>query len=370
VFSIPAPGRARSLTVVVPTYREAESIPHLVARLQALRESEGIDLDVLFMDDDSRDGSEEVVRNLSRAWVQFVVRTTDRGLSQAVLEGLRRARGDMLVVMDADLSLPPEVIPDMVKALDQGADFVVGSRFTSGGSTSDDWGVLRWINSRVATLLAAPLTTIKDPMSGFLALRRQTFEDGRDYNPIGYKIGLELIIKCRCKRVVEIPIHFVDRIWGESKLTLKEQFRYLQHLRRLYIYKFGTWSHLLQFMTVGASGLVVNLVLLTLLLHFGVEERLAVALPIGISMIWNFALNRRFSFSYARSGSIVWQFFGFVTASSLGALVNYFVTRALWNDFDTKQIAALLGIAAGTGLNFVANRFVVFRRQHVRNGRP
>ena len=359
---------APSVTVVVPTYQEVENIPHLVKRLAALREAAGLDLDVLFMDDHSRDGSEELVRGLALPWVQLVVRTSDRGLSQAVLDGLRRAAGQVLVVMDADLSHPPETIPQMLAALDEGADFVVGSRFAQGGSTDDDWGFFRWLNSRVATILAMPLTSLKDPMSGFLMLRRETFVAGTDYNPIGYKIGLELIIKCRCKRVVEVPIHFVDRQYGESKLSLREQLRYIKHLRRLYIFKYGTWSHLLQFLAVGASGLVVNLLILTALLHAGVGNRIAIAAAIALSMVWNFLLNRRFSFSYARSRSILGQFAGFVAACSLGAIVNYLVTSALWDAFAIKQVAAGIGIVAGTGFNFVASRFVVFRKRHVKHG--
>ncbi|HWH83095.1 MAG TPA: glycosyltransferase family 2 protein [Burkholderiaceae bacterium] len=359
-----------SVTVVVPTYQEVQNIPHLVARLAALRSSAGLDLDVLLMDDNSRDGSEELVRKMALPWVHLVVRTADRGLSYAVLDGLRRSTRDVLVVMDADLSHPPETIPQMLRALDDGADFVVGSRFAQGGSTDDDWGFFRWLNSRVATILAMPLTSLKDPMSGFLALRRETFLAGTDYNPIGYKIGLELIIKCRCVRVVEVPIHFVDRQFGESKLSLKEQLRYIQHLRRLYIFKYGTWSHLLQFLAVGASGLIVNLLILTALLHAGVGNRTAIAVAIVLSMVWNFVLNRRFSFSYARGLSILGQFAGFVAACSLGAVVNYLVTSALWDAFAIKQVAAGIGIVAGTGFNFVASRFLVFRKRHVKPVSP
>src|SRR4051812_35647152 len=155
------------------------------------------------MDDDSRDGSTELVQSRPEPWVQLIVRTTDRGLSASVLDGLRRAKGDVLIGMDADLSHPPEAIPAMLQKLEAGADFVVGSRYVKGGTTSDDWGVFRWLNSRVATLLARPLTALQDPMSGFFALRRTIFEAGDNFNPIGYKIALEIIVKCRCERVVE-----------------------------------------------------------------------------------------------------------------------------------------------------------------------
>jgi dolichol-phosphate mannosyltransferase len=355
-----------SVTVVVPTYREVENIPHLVARLQNVREQSGVDLELLLMDDDSRDGSDKVVETLELPWVSLVTRTANRSLSYAVLDGLKRSTRDVLVVMDADLSHPPEKIPEMVALLAGNVDVVVGSRFADGGSTADDWGVLRWLNSRVATLLALPLVRLSDPMSGFFAMRRSTFVAGRDFNPIGYKILLELILKCRCSLIADVPIHFDNRRFGKSKLSFKEQLKYLQHLRLLYIYKYGTWSHLVQFLVVGFSGLVVNLLALTLLLRLQMPRNLAIALAIVVSMFWNFGFNRRFSFSYARDQSIVRQFVGFVAACSIGAVVNYFVTLGLWEAFHYKQVSALIGVLAGTGFNFIASRFVIFRSKHIR----
>jgi dolichol-phosphate mannosyltransferase len=358
------------VTLVIPTFREADSIPHLAARLSALRTTAELDLDVLLMDDDSRDGSAERVAALGLPWLRLITRTTNRGLSYAVLDGLRLAQRDLLVVMDADLSHPPEKIPQLIAAIEGGADMAVGSRFVEGGTTADDWGLLRWLNSRIATFLALPLTNLDDPMSGFFALRRATFEAGRDFDPIGYKVMLELIIKCRCRSVVEVPIHFGNRVHGQSKLTLPEQLRYVRHLRRLYTYKFGTWSHFGQFLLVGLTGLVINLSVLTLLLRLDVTERVAVATAIALSMVWNFALNRRFSFSYARDRSIVKQFLGFVAACAVGAVVNYFVTTHLWQHWRYKQLPSTLGVLAGTVFNFVANRFVVFRAKHVKPKEP
>jgi dolichol-phosphate mannosyltransferase len=256
----------------------------------------------------------------------------------------------------------------MLAKLDGGADFVIGSRYVAGGTTSDDWGVLRWLNSRVATLMARPLTDVRDPMAGFFALRRSTFERGAELNPIGYKIGLELIVKCRCEKVVEIPIHFEDRVYGESKLTLKQQLLYIKHLRRLYIFKYGAWSQLMQFLFVGGMGTIVNLIALTLLLKVGVGMRFAVAAAIFTSMCFNFVLNRRFSFSAARHRAWPRQFVKFVAASSIGALINYGVTVFLIHRLPElrPQLAAVLGIAIGTGFNFAASRYLVFRAQHVR----
>ena len=205
-------------------------------------------------------------------------------------------------------------------------------------------------------------------MSGFFALRKSTFEQGTDLNPIGYKIGLELVVKCHCERAVEIPIHFEDRRFGESKLTLKQQLLYLQHLRRLYIFKFGVWTQLMQFLLVGGLGTLVNILALTAFLKFELPTRIAIAAAILVSMCFNFGLNRRFSFSAARQRAWPRQFVKFIAASSIGAAINYAVTvlfhaRAPGVPLKT---AALLGIAVGTGFNFVASRYLVFRASHIR----
>jgi dolichol-phosphate mannosyltransferase len=357
-----------TVTVVVPTFREVENIPLLLDRLAKVRSNLGLDLNVLVMDDDSQDGSEELVAARPEPWVQLISRKENHGLSAAVLDGLRRATGDVLICMDADLSHPPEAMKHMLGKLESGADFVIGSRYVGGGTTSDDWGVLRWLNSRFATLLARPLTDAKDPMAGYFALRRETFEQGKDLNPIGYKIGLELIVRCGCERVVEIPIHFEDRQFGESKLTLKQQLLYLQHLRRLYIFKYGVWSQLTQFLVVGALGTLVNLVMLTLALGAGLPMTLSLATAIFVSMSFNFVLSRRFSFSNARHSAWPRQFISFVAASSIGALINYVCSVFLLSHFAgiRPQLAALAGIAAGTGFNFVASRYFVFTKSHVR----
>ena len=205
-----------SVSVVVPTYREADNIPLLVDRIARLRDERRLDLELLIMDDDSNDGIEDVVRGLRKAWVRLTVRKENRGLGPAVVDGMRLARNDVLVCMDADLSHPPEAIPELLEALSQNYDFVIGSRYVEGGTTDERWSLFRRLNSRVATLLARPFTCARDPMSGFFALRRETFASAQDLNPIGYKIGLELLVKARCEFIKEVPIHFTDRGWGRA----------------------------------------------------------------------------------------------------------------------------------------------------------
>lgn len=349
------------ITIVVPTYHERDNLPLLVERILAVKSAYDLGIELLLMDDNSKDGSKEWVESAGHNWVRLVEREGPRGLSPAVLDGMKLARHPIIVVMDADLSHPPEKIPDMLLALHAGQELVIGSRYVNGGSTDDEWGFFRWFNSFVATKLAWPLTTARDPMAGFFAFRKSELDRADYLNPIGYKIGLEVIVKCRLTNVGEVPIHFVDRVHGESKLSFKEQLKYIQHLRRLYIYKFGTWSHLAQFMIVGLSGVAVNLLVLYALVWMSVPEKLAIAGGIAVSVGTNFLLNRRFSFSYARSQPLLKQFMGFAGACSVGAAVNYVATVLLREMAETPLwLAALAGIVAGTMFNFLISRYLVF----------
>ncbi|MGE8104792.1 glycosyltransferase [Allorhizobium sp. NPDC080224] len=359
------------LSIIVPTFRECENIPRLIERVRALKEAHDISLELIFMDDQSRDGSVEVVAATGLDWVRILERDGERGLSPAVIDGFRLARNPVLVCMDCDLSHPPEKIPQLILALSSGQQFVIGSRYVPGGSTDDDWGFLRWLNSRIATLMARPLTSARDPMSGFFALRRADFEKARELNPVGYKIGLELIVKCGFENVAEVPIHFADRVYGESKLTLKEQLKYLQHIRRLYIHEFGNAMHFLQFLVVGASGTAVNLLVLSAILLTGLPEAVSLAGGIAVSLVTNFLLNRRFTFSYARDRNPWKQFAGFVGASAVGLAVNYgvalYLVSAVLPERPTSvYFAALAGVASGMLFNFLGNRYLVFRKRYIR----
>ncbi|MBN1344834.1 MAG: polyprenol monophosphomannose synthase [Phycisphaerae bacterium] len=237
-----AGGQTDLISVAVPTYREAENIPLLVPRVHDALRSADLAHEIILIDDDSADGSLDVVDRLARDGlpVRMIVRQGERGLSTAVIRGFDESRGRYLVCMDADLSHPPESIPTMIELLRAGqADFVLGSRFCPGGGTDAQWGLFRWLNSHVAKLLARPLSRLDDPMSGFFALERQTYLRVHDLNPIGYKIALELIVKCGCRDIREVPIHFADRKLGQSKLNATEQLNYLRHLYRLYRYLFS-----------------------------------------------------------------------------------------------------------------------------------
>lgn len=244
----PSPVPRPVVSIIVPTLNEAASLPLLLPRVADAMA--GRAYEVVVVDDDSHDGTDAVCAGLAERFPLrlFVRRPPRDGLSGAVLHGMAVAVGDTFVVMDADLQHPPDRIPALLTVLDDGADFAVGSRYAPGGTTAERWGLLRRLNSRIATLLARPFAgDVRDPMSGFFALRRSTYAAAERLTPLGYKIGLELMCKCRVRAPREVPIHFHARAAGESKLTLTQQFKYLEHLSRLYDYTFPRLSPIAKF---------------------------------------------------------------------------------------------------------------------------
>jgi dolichol-phosphate mannosyltransferase len=285
------------ISIIVPALNEAENLPPLAQRVAAA--IAGRSYELLIVDDDSRDNTSAVCAELAEAYpLRLIVRknATD-GLGGAVLRGMAEARGETFVVMDADLQHPPEMIPKLLAALDAGAEFALGSRYVPGGSTAGKWGAVRKLNSWVATLLARPFAgRVRDPMSGFFALRRSTFERGTRLAPLGYKIGLELMCKCRVAAVTEVPIHFALREHGESKLTVAEQFRYLEHLSRLYDFTFPRLSAYAKFAIVVGLGWLCGLAVTELLVDLGLRPPAAIA----VSYAANVALTAAFHLRYVR----------------------------------------------------------------------
>ncbi len=364
-------GRAASeasVSVVVPTFREAENIPALAERVAATLSGAGLEWELVLVDDDSRDGSEAVVAELARRMpARMEVREDPpRDLSLSVLHGIRISRFDRVVVMDADLSHPPERVPDLLRALDGERDMVVGSRYAPGGRVDEDWGLWRFLNSWVATLLARPLVTCSDPMSGFFALDRRALPDLESLRPTGYKIGLELMVRGRL-RVGEVPIDFSDRFRGASKMNARQQINYLRHLKRLYLHRFGDLARALSFGVVGVSGFVVDLAFYLGLQALGVEHRLARFLSFWPAVSWNWWLNRRVTFDDRVRQGPARQWVRFTVASLVGLGVNvggYLLLTSFVAAFARNPILAFfLGVALGGGVNFLVSNLFVYRRR-------
>jgi dolichol-phosphate mannosyltransferase len=348
----------RSISVVIPARRDVFNIPALIDRLGQIREAHQLALDVTVVADDSA----PPLAPRPEPWVS-IERTSGGGVSDAVLDGFRRATGDVLVCLTGDFSDEPRVIPRLLESLDAGADFVIGVHRAS-GSSAGDRASRPTLLARAGSSLTRPLTTASDPAARTFALTRSTFARGRDFAPTSDAIALELIVRCGCERVVEIPIDGASR--GAVSRTTSDDLRYLRHLRRLYIVKYVLLSQLTQFLVVGGLGTFVNLAALTLFVHLGTPVRAAVALAIFIAMSFNFVLNRRFSFAIVRGASWARQFVGFAAASSIGAGVNYATTLVVLAHAHNvrPQIASLVGIAVGTFFNFAASRHWVFKEKH------
>ncbi len=221
------------ISIVIPTYNERENLSVLVEKIfSALGDNQG---EVVVVDDNSPDGTGEVAEKLkSRYPIQIIHRSGKMGLATAVIEGFSAAKGDVLCVIDADLSHDPFLLPKMIKALET-AELAVGSRYIKGGGMKG-WPKYREFGSRFAIFLSRPLTSVRDATSGYFCFRKKIL-DGVSLDPLGFKIGLEIFVKGNYSKMIELPYVFQDRQIGKSKLNQKEISNYLKHLTKLYLWK-------------------------------------------------------------------------------------------------------------------------------------
>jgi dolichol-phosphate mannosyltransferase len=228
---------ALPFTIVIPTYNEAGGIEKLLRTLDEAFRTHGLDGEIVVVDDNSPDGTGAIVDRLARELpVRALHRPGKMGLSSGVIDGWKVARPESVALgaMDADFSHDVRALPEMVEAVESGRyGLAVGSRYVRGGGIAN-WPKRRIVTSRIACWLARPLTGVKDVTSGYFLVRREAL-DGITLDPIGFKIGLEVIVKGKYGKVLEVPYVFTDRIVGESKLNQNEVFNYLKQLRKLYL---------------------------------------------------------------------------------------------------------------------------------------
>jgi len=239
----PAAGATLKLALVVPTLNEEANIERLVDRARAALDGAGIPFEILVVDDNSRDRTAELVRALAEydPRVRLMVRRGERGLSGAVLDGWRNTDASVLGVIDADLQHPPELLPELYRAIAGGRDLAIGSRYTAGGGV-EDWNLVRKLLSSAAVWATWPLqrrgARAKDPMSGFFLVRRRCVEDV-SFQRAGFKLLLDILIRARIASVEEVPFAFGLRLGGESKASLRVGWDYARLLARLYARKLG-----------------------------------------------------------------------------------------------------------------------------------
>jgi dolichol-phosphate mannosyltransferase len=371
------PGEAHTglvrLSVILPTYNEAQNLPRLVPEVLAVLR--GIPHEVIVVDDDSPDGTWRVAETLGDrfAEVRVLRRVGRRGLASAVIEGFLAAKGAVLAVADADGQHDVRLLPELLATIEAGADVAVASRYVAGGSVGL-WDERRYALSRLATRLAQRLcqVPIADPMSGYFAVRRPTFQDILPrLNPVGFKILLDLLAHLPPGAAVrEIPLRFGRRLHGESKLSRLVQVQFLEYV---YDVTLGRWVPLVfvKYCVVGTLGVLVNTAAFwaaSLLLGPTARETLggfsvAVVVAIETAIVFNFLLNNAWTFSLTRlSGRrVVTGFLSYNAACALGALANYGVSAFLFSSGQSRGFAVLAGSLVGAAWNYTMSRAVTWK---------
>jgi len=351
---------SRLLSIVIPTFNEKDNIVPLVKQIaQALP---GYDYEAVFVDDNSSDGTAEAIESLAGEYpVRVMVRKDERGLASAVVHGINNSDSEYVLVMDADLQHPPEVIPALIEKAKSGADVVIGSRYVPGGGCQD-WGLARRIISKGALGLAhlfLPATRpVNDPMSGFFMFNRRVVS-GVELKPAGYKILLEILMEGNIKSTAEVPFIFVNRSGGESKLNARQQIEYLRHLYSL-MKRTGELLRFFKFCLVGLSGVFVNQGILWILTEFaGLPYQASAVVSIEASIISNFILNDFFTFPQRRAPGArpffnrLWKF---NLVSLIGAAINFGILMLLTEVAQVHYLVSnLIGIIAATLWNYLVN---------------
>ena len=285
------PRESDNVTIIIPTYNEQGSLPWLVNRMYYAADG----VHILVVDDSPNDETAEVAR---MSGCDVIHRKDKKGLSSAVIDGIKHSNSDKIIVMDADLQHPPELIPRILEELET-HDFVVASRYVDGGSC-EEWDLDRKLISRVANLAARPLTNVKDAVSGFFGFRTAKLPDLNTVSIRGFKIMLELLVKGSWDSVVEIPYTFGVRTRGRTKMRWEQIRDYLIQLASLYLYKF----RILRFGIIGVSGVLIHLPILYLLTEFvRLPYLLSAIIGIICASTSNYFLNHFWTFSGQRSAA-------------------------------------------------------------------
>ncbi len=363
--------RGTVLSLIVPTYNERENLVPLFESIQrALSDLSNLVYELIVVDDNSPDGTADLAESLAQIYpVKVIRRINERGLATAVVEGFKQAVGDVLGVIDADLQHPPDIIPNLLREIWDGADVAVATRYIEGGGTKG-WSLGRKIISKGATLLShllLPMTRrVKDPMSGFFLVKREVVE-GAKLMPIGYKILLEVLARGRADSVVAVPYVFTERVAGETKFNLREQLNYLKHLYHLSQVD-REIKRFFKFCLVGASGVSINMGLLWLITDVaGFYYLISAIFAIEAAIISNFTLNELWTFRDRRGGSawsVLERAVKFNAVSAVGAGINLMILYGLTESLGLYYLASnLVAIAVVTMWNFGLSYLWTWRRK-------
>lgn len=363
---LPTPETPLQLGVVIPVLNEAANIAPLLARIDAVLE--GIVWEALIVDDDSPDGTSDVVRQLAGRdpRVRIVQRIGRRGLSSAVIEGMLASSAPVLAVIDGDMQHDEAILPTLYQAVaDAEHDLAVGTRYVEGGSTAG-WDASRERMSRFATALSRRLlkAEMSDPMSGFFVIRREAMVAALPHlSSIGFKILMDLVASSPTRlKIAEVPYTFRNRIHGESKFDA----RVAQEFAILLLEKmFGRFLpvRFLMFAAVGSLGVIVHLAVLGGGMGVGFNFRLAQTLAVVVAMTGNFFLNNSLTFRDVRlRGAKLWRgLLSFYAVGAIGAVGNVGIGNFVYRLEGVWWLAGIAGVAVGVVWNYAASSLVTWR---------
>jgi dolichol-phosphate mannosyltransferase len=356
------------LTVVIPTLNEAGNVEILLEKLGVALA--GVEWEAIFVDDGSTDGTPELLTQIAQSdrRVRLIRRIGRRGLSSAVVEGALASTAPAIAVIDADLQHDERILPDLHRALAQGHELAIGTRYSSEGSTGE-WDDKRLRISRFATALASPImkTRLSDPMSGLFAVRRDVLlAAAPKLSNVGYKILLDLVASSpRALKVAEVGYTFGPRRSGESKLDEMVALEYVELLLDKTIGRFVPVK-LVQFGAIGTLGVGVHLALLYLTLNMlGVAFAAAQATAVIGAMTFNFALNNRFTYRDRQLKGVAWfgGLLSFYLVCSLGAIGNVGIGSLVYEQFHGWWMAGIAGAIVGSVWNYVASGWLTWTRR-------
>ena len=396
-----------TFSIVIPTYNESENILRLISEIEKNLPTSDF-TEIIVVDDNSPDGTGKLVedciikkgikakeKNSSHTKnhiLKVVHRTGKEGLIPAILDGVRQSSGTNVLIMDADFSHPPEVIPKMMSELKRNPNsIVIGSRYIEGGKVVG-WPARRKILSKGASTLARlglNVKNVKDPMSGLFALPRELIQN-ISIATKGYKILLEILVKNKEIPVIEVPYTFTDRQSGKSKMSYNVIVNYAEAIWQLYQHgqksdrvkiseqvnkrSVQFISKVGRYYTVSISGLVINYIVSFLLandvansIRLLSNEWYLEASIIGaiISMTSNFFLNKYWTFEDKRFEvrSTARQYLSFIGMSAIGLIIQISLLYYMVENFVPYRMSLIISIAVATTINFILNKKFTFKEK-------